>query len=127
MHANSQTSPALKQTEWQFFSTPPFLSDLSLVSTSGTAVGDVVVILRSSSNREDSPRLLGQRDCSHSDLQRWESIQRDGGPIAGLFKSGQRSAMSAFKKNELDTKRAYRLDAPVEIALEIRCDDTGIE
>ena len=96
MHANSQTSPTLKQAEWQFFSTPPFLSGLSLVSTSGTAVGDVVVILRISSNWEDSPRLLGQRDCSHSDLQRWESIQRDGGPIANLVKSSQRSAMRTF-------------------------------
>jgi hypothetical protein len=44
-------------------------------------VGDVVVILRLSGNREDSPRLLSQRDRSHGDLQRWESTQLDRGPI----------------------------------------------
>ena len=34
--------------------------------------------------------------------------------------------MSALNK-ELKTKRAYRLDAPVEILLEIRRDDIGLE
>jgi hypothetical protein len=73
-----------------------------MTSTSRTTVGDVVVILRISSNREHSPRLLGQRDCSHGDLQRWDSTQIYRGPIV-------------------------RLDAPVEIIFEIRSDDTGLE
>jgi len=77
-------------------------SGLSMVGTSWATMGDVVVILRFSSNREDSPRLLSQRDRSHGDLQRWDSTQLDRGPI-------------------------IRLDAPVEILFEIRRDDTGLE
>ena len=56
-----------------------------MASTSWPAVGDVVVILRFSSNREDSSRLLSQRDRSHGDLQRWDSTQLDRSPIV-LFK-----------------------------------------
>jgi hypothetical protein len=52
-----------------------------MTGTSRTTVGDVVVILRISSNREHSPRFLGQWDCSHGDLQRWDSTQIDRGPI----------------------------------------------
>jgi len=52
-----------------------------LASTSRTTVGDMVVIVRVSSNREDSPRFLGQCDRSYGDLQRREFIQPDRGPI----------------------------------------------
>lgn len=62
---------------------------LGLTSTSRTTVSDMVVILRISSNREDSPRFLGQLDHRHGDLQRWESIERDSGPIS-LIKSKKR-------------------------------------
>ena len=60
-------------------------SGLSLAGTSRTTVGDVVVILRFSSNWEDSPWFLGQRDRSYGDLQRWESGQLDRSPV-GLAK-----------------------------------------
>jgi hypothetical protein len=58
-----------------------------MAGTPLTTVGDVVVIMRISSNREHSPRLLSQRDRSHGDLQRGESTQVDRGPI-GLVKEG---------------------------------------
>jgi hypothetical protein len=52
-----------------------------MAGTSRTTVCDVVVILWISSNREHSPRLLSQRDCSYGDLQRWDSTQLHRGPI----------------------------------------------
>jgi hypothetical protein len=56
-----------------------------MAGTSRTAMGDVVVIVRISSDREHSPRLLSQRYRSCGDLQRWDSTQLHRGPI-GLVK-----------------------------------------
>jgi hypothetical protein len=78
---SSPDLPTFDSSTWNCCSSHVRFLGLSLTGASQTTVGDVVVILRFPGNREDSPRLLSQRDCSHGDLQRWESTQLDGGPI----------------------------------------------
>ncbi len=97
---------------------------MGVASTSLAAMSDVVVILRDTSDGDNSPWFLGQRDRSNGDLQRCESIQRDSTSVI-LVRSEKRSECL---KNGLDGKRAYcRLDAPVEVVPEIGRDDSGFE
>jgi hypothetical protein len=81
-------------------------------------MGDVVVIVRFSSNWEDRTRLLSQRSLRNGDLQGREPLYRNNGSIS-LSKIGKCEDRETSGLGE----GAYPLNAPAKVVSQVRYDD----
>ena len=96
-----------------------------LASTSWATISDVVMILWVSRNREDRAGSVSQSSRYDRDLQRRESRYIDCTPISLEYhRKGVRDGEISYR---IQKNYSYRLDAPVQVLLQIGTNHAGVK